>query len=639
MIDQATLQSNFIGRDNFVWWIGQIPPEESMSENFDDNENSFSYRYKVRIVGYHPDESELPNEDLPWAQVLLPTTAGSGGAQACTSVQIQQGDMVFGFFADGDNAQIPIISQVFPRNSQVSTASYSAPFQAFTGFGPSNKKNSAIVTNETNEPKGSSQPTPLNLPKDVATSSGNVSDNNGNGDTIPLADPAKNSKIAKIKSVVDDLLKQFKKLRRDLQRIRSEIRKAIDKITTLMNEYVGSFFKEIIKILRDLLKSGLKALYDLVYQLVFAATQNPVAAHKAGKTAQEAMVIPVNELEKQFSCVAGNIINQIVGQVENLIYSTLQNVEKFVTCASDHFVGSLLNIVIDKLENLMNGPLALVDKLLNLVDGKFDIGSLARGAISGLTNAAAAAFDCNQGTKNFSGLVTEWVIGGGPSNEVKSIYQNIQQISNFENSGVDINQVFDCFSGQPAPRPPTIRIFGGGPGSGAEAVPIFGNLTPAFGNTECVALGSVIGVQITNPGSGYTFPPFVEIVDESQQGYGAIARTLIDDNGQVREIYMVTEGENYCVGDIQNYSVIGVLIEDGGSGYEDGDIVTDDLGNEYKTRVLDGEIFEVTPLNNVVNSLPFLTVNTNSGTGAVLRPLLGNVKIDGEILEIVDCPK
>ena len=28
MIDDSILKSNFIGRDGFRWWIGQIPPVE-----------------------------------------------------------------------------------------------------------------------------------------------------------------------------------------------------------------------------------------------------------------------------------------------------------------------------------------------------------------------------------------------------------------------------------------------------------------------------------------------------------------------------------------------------------------------------------------------------------------------------------
>ena len=38
-------------------------------------------RVRVRIMGYHPQSTtELPDEDLPWAQVLLSPQCGSGKA-------------------------------------------------------------------------------------------------------------------------------------------------------------------------------------------------------------------------------------------------------------------------------------------------------------------------------------------------------------------------------------------------------------------------------------------------------------------------------------------------------------------------------------------------------------------------------
>ena len=38
-------------------------------------------RVKVRIIGYHPFSAELPEKDLPWAEVLMdPITGGGQGA-------------------------------------------------------------------------------------------------------------------------------------------------------------------------------------------------------------------------------------------------------------------------------------------------------------------------------------------------------------------------------------------------------------------------------------------------------------------------------------------------------------------------------------------------------------------------------
>ena len=64
----------------------------------------------------------------------------------------------------------------------------------------------------------------------------------------------------------------------------------------------------------------------------------------------------------------------------------------------------------------------------------------------------------------------------------------------------------------------------------------------------------MIGVDLVNGGGGYTFPPFVEIVDECDRGFGATARSVIDYDPdsptyqQVTDIYIVTEGQGYTQG-------------------------------------------------------------------------------------------
>lgn len=644
MLDQSLLQSHFIGRDGFRWWIGQIPPLESMGEQLTGG--GWGNRFKVRILGYHPySEVDLPNENLPWAQVLIPTTSGSGAANVATGVQLQPGDVVLGFFLDGDNAQIPVILATFGRTSSVPSTSYESPFMPFTGFSSLIPSNDGTNNNETNEITQNSLPSPQDVSpeqaKKLSSISGYkvISTNSAIGDIIPLANTAQNAKTSKIKSIVTNLIKRIERFQGNIQKITNEIRKAVDKIVLLCNEFVGLFMNSIIKLLKKLLNEGLNLLYKLVFSTILAATGNPIIAHAAGVAAQKAMVGPVKALEDSFSCIAGKVIDELKNIVTNIITSTVQNVDRFVSCVEDQFVGSLLNSIIDNLETLMSSPLAGVEKLLQFFTD-FNVGNSMRSVIDGL-GISGAAFDCNQNFSNYQGLVNEWVLGGGPKYGNVNPYTNIQNLANIQNSGVDVNSVVECFSGAlQFANPPNINIFGGN-GSGATAVPIFGSIVEGpDGNPT----GSVIGVQVTNPGSGYTFPPFVEIVDDNEQGYGAVGMSLINENGELRSIYIVSEGENYSVGDIAEYSVIDVIVENGGSNYSNGDIVVDNFGNEYSTQVIDGSIYQVKPLNNVIQTLPILTVDTRvsgftGGTGAILRPLLGKSAFTGEIQTIIQCPK
>ena len=97
MIDESLIKSNFIGRDSFRWWVGQIAPIESLKGQNEDK--GWGNRYKVRILGYHPfSKEDLSDEDLPYASVIIPPTAGTGGAQFAQSVRLRPSDVVMGFF-------------------------------------------------------------------------------------------------------------------------------------------------------------------------------------------------------------------------------------------------------------------------------------------------------------------------------------------------------------------------------------------------------------------------------------------------------------------------------------------------------------------------------------------------------------
>ena len=637
MIDESLLKSNFIGRDGFRWWIGQIPPIEDMSGQVDGK--GWGNRFKVRIIGYHPySEAELPNEDLPWAQCLIPTTAGSGAANVATGVQLQPGDTVLGFFLDGDNAQIPVILATFGRTFSVPSKTFKSPFVPFTGYS-SKVEPTKTSQKQTNEVREDSNPSPASVTEDQAAAISQrvgykvFSENFAIGNQIPLANTVKNTRIDKIKSIVKNLLRKLKNLQGNIERIAQTIREAVDRIVTLCNDLIGGMFDFLINQLIGLLKQGIDLLYKLVFAQVLAATGNPVAAHIAGVAAQKAMVMPVKALEEAFACIAGAAIESAKSLVFDILNSVVNNVNRFVSCAADQFAGTLLNSIIGVLETLFEGPLSAVASLLQFFSG-FNVGNSLREGIGALSEFGAG-FGCNQSLDNYRGLVNEWTVGAGPSGSVSSTassllntYENIKDITNIISSGVDISSVQECFTGAlQFASPPIVNIFGGR-GSGATAIPIFGNLVT---NPDGNRTASVIGLQLTNRGSGYTYPPFIEIIDDADQGYGAVARALINKNGEIESIYMVSEGENYSVGNIAEFSVLRVLVEGGGSDYEDDTIITDNLGNEYNYQIIDGRISQVTPLNNNVDSLPILTVTSDTGFGAILRPVVGALKGNGEI--------
>ena len=107
--------TNFIGKDGMQWWIGQVTdPKKGKWEDAlekkqaDDGEEIYSHRCRVRIVGYHGCEDDLPDDQLPLAHVLLPPNVSTTGGRG-ESMEYQGGEVVVGFFFDGKDAQQPVI--------------------------------------------------------------------------------------------------------------------------------------------------------------------------------------------------------------------------------------------------------------------------------------------------------------------------------------------------------------------------------------------------------------------------------------------------------------------------------------------------------------------------------------------------
>ena len=168
-------------------------------------------------MGYHsPDQVELPNQDLPWAQILLPSTTGTGAGNYAVNHKLLPGDVVIGFFLDGDNAQIPMIIGALGRTSEISTnnSSFTSPFVPFTGYTDAIKKpNGKLKPDQTSEDRAGSQKSPRQIPPDQvaklnSTGSGDeIAAFTGIGKTIVFADTCEDTATKTIKSEVNNLLK------------------------------------------------------------------------------------------------------------------------------------------------------------------------------------------------------------------------------------------------------------------------------------------------------------------------------------------------------------------------------------------------------------------------------------------------
>ena len=671
-MDNINFKTHFVGKDGFIWWIGQIPDEKVWETQIKNGEGAWGNRYKVRIMGYHPyDDELLKDEDLPWAQVLMPP-GNSGSVHRAETVKLAQGDVVIGFFLDGTSAQIPIILGVFANTGDKQRASSGtpSPFGTFSGFSETMKSNPDYILkqDETNEPTETSQPSPDKRPPNT---------NDPNDTTYTSTDGAEmvtcgGSPIKDIKNSVNTLVSDVRGLKarldegnefaRDL--IKNKISAATEDIVSKSGKLVSGMIDSSFNQLVPIGQGGLQNLYKGVYGKILAATKSTTIAHIAGVAAQTAMLAPLNVAENLIGCLANNIIADLGSNVEDILNSTVDNVLNFTDCVGDQVVGAITNTVIGKVGDGMSGALGGLDKILGYFDptgGGFNVENIIRQSTNSIAGAVGLR-GCNQPPPRPIDNCG-YRIGYGPVSagdaDLKSILGNANLANSLSNAArltgfpldgiqdiagaLDIfnsemkvpgfkSAISNCYSGLPVVcEPPKIKIFGGG-GSGAEAIPIFGNI---IGDNR-YRTGSVIDIKVTNPGNNYTFPPFVEVVDNCKQGLGGVARATVKD-GKVDRIYIVSEGENYPVGDQGEVVVTDVTVINPGSGYKDGDKVIDNIGNEYDVTIRNGFILKVKPLTQLaVDDFPVL--EATGGNGALFAATVdARPEYQGEVKQVIDC--
>jgi hypothetical protein len=91
---------DFSGKNGFTWFIGTV----------EDRKDPLKLgRCRVRCIGWHNEnKTAVPTSALPWAQPAYPCNDSN-------PYGIKEGDMVFGFFFDGEAAQEPVMLGVIPN--------------------------------------------------------------------------------------------------------------------------------------------------------------------------------------------------------------------------------------------------------------------------------------------------------------------------------------------------------------------------------------------------------------------------------------------------------------------------------------------------------------------------------------------
>lgn len=624
ILEQSLIDPNFIGKDGFRWFVGQIPAGNSVSNG----------RCKVRIFGYHPADDQIKDKDLPWAHILVPPSFGSGAGYCGTNINVQSGTYVFGFFIDGEDAQQPVIVGAFyddPRFFNVdSKDTYNkvlkagtSSFKPFSNPPPRNSWVNPIDYTEDSSPKRAQIPGTVEVSTTSTVSIGSSITNTSETVKVPSTCESGKKKF----NAIQEALLNFIKVLNTVQRVGDVyINPTLNVISDISSQaqQVAEIIGDIlIGIVRGIGNSIIEEIYERLTTFFGTPGTPPVvklAKHSATETVIDSIL-----------CAIEKILTKIVQFVFDFLMNIVEDVIAMPVCAVESLIGEMVGGLANAIDESI-GP--LLEQVTSLIGGTFGTAmsylgkalSLAKTALSFLTCEETECYEgynyrINEGWVENSDPNFERILGYAKASKLRSLTAGVStSVSSWLGSvGIGENdspygiEGGSCNANIIECGLPTINIFGGG-GSGATASGIVD------------AVGQIMGYVVTSGGSNYSTPPFISIESGCVGSGGAVAQAYINSSGQVDRIIPINVGKNYGGSSGLSGSVQDVIVDKTGIGYTNGDTITIPGTTALITPNLDpdGRIISVNIIDpgSSINTYPELQINTDTGYGAILKPSL-----------------
>jgi hypothetical protein len=656
MIDETIFKSNQLGKDGFIWWLGQVADYKNWKEdasyskfsNKDSSSKTWTERCKVRIIGYHSfRKNELEDKDLPWAQILLdPAFGSSQGGEGC-STNLTGGEICFGFFLDGDDAQQPVIVGLLNRNRNVQNlVQDDIAFKPFTGHPGniiSNTKREAI---QSTTPKAPTPPITSRLEQNVAEALGagvSIGYTGGNfvfttagvgntevfstnfpnlgvgfntssfqyasvftpGDklynyTESLAKLAVDQLTSKTyvmpSNCQDNMIGQITQILQDFIAFTNGIQKYADTyVNPILNEFVdiGNTIKSVARsiggIIRLIINSIRSSLIKCVVSLFkkFIGTTVPC-------TLQTIFGQSVKNILNLLFCAFEKFIPTILNYIENLLGKMVDTVFNAPICAIEQWTAGILTKVMDTVEKGIDSILSGVGWLTGGLSNVFNVMNQA----SSLASQIYSFIGCD-GLKCTT--PSKWSSNFGPS-QVESDNWNkmVSSINIIKGTADNLNSVESAIAG--------LSLYGQSPS--------YQNCNNSVNNpTTQDELSPLLPGIILNR----CIPPNVVVFGD---GVGANLVPIVGINSSIVAIQIVSGGIGFTqnpiitIQDKSNYgkgataeaiidskgSISKILILDSGSGYCRGEY-QDDMSlilSSTESSVYEGESFEIRAVSTTI---------------------------------------
>jgi hypothetical protein len=507
--------TNFIGRDPMQWWIGQVTdPDKGKwgdcleKQQADDGEDINAFRCRVRIVGYHGNDTDLPDEDLPLAHVLLPpnttTTGGCGG-----TLQYQGGEVVVGFFFDGEDGQQPVIFGTLFKQPFITDGLKSDEFNSkkqidFIPYTPPKVRQRAGKQRIAPSSPWGGGFSPGELVKTIATKQKEDATNIVFDNYTPCED----NEVSKISNAIKDFTRKME----TFQQLNST------------DAYVNPIFGGIVDIQQEIKLTSNK-IHNSMTKLIRRGRSWVIQ-----DTLEKLSTTLKDKTPKPLQAPAGQATNALIDTIFCNLEKIQDQLTGYLEKSLENMIGQVLDVPICGVENFLSDMFGQINNILDtsLGDMFSQLNSIQGGGIAlpsktftkaiKFANIITNVLDCDRQNCPEN---TTYSTKNGVTKSIGDTFDTIGSkigLDRLANIADGISDIADAIPAAPSRPDCSTNVLKCGP----PRVDFIGSSGQgATGSAIVNALGSIIGVAINGTGFGYQTPPLLSFFDSCDKGYGA----------------------------------------------------------------------------------------------------------------------
>ena len=366
--------TNFWGKDPMRWWIGQVtdPDKGKWKDSLEvtrakDKKDIYQFRCRVRIVGYHGNDTDLKDEELPLAHVLLPSNVSTTGGCGET-MQYQGGEVVVGFFMDGDDGQQPVIFGTLYKQNFIEDGIKKSEFYSTgqTDFIPWTSPKSDLGKHKAHEEMTPNSPGPKivmsdnqGTPKTVSKQQQEIATNR----TVDSFSPCEENEISNISNSIKDFTRKIQTLQQlndqatfinpaigSIVDINSEVQLATNRIHKSMKKLVRRGRSWVISETMDKFNKTLEEKTDIF---------NQAPAQLAQKNLQNTIFCNFEKILDQLKDYLSKSLENMIGQVLDVPICGVENFMSDMFGQLNNIIDTNLGGLFTQLNNIQGGGIAL----------------------------------------------------------------------------------------------------------------------------------------------------------------------------------------------------------------------------------------------------------------------------------------